>query len=101
MLQTAQASTRFPIRFDYDMREGIYQELEHPKSHLTLGQYENCRIPVSSPLTPFYFIQFILRNFYHTAHNKYADRLPRFGQIFDETIMAAEKQVIHIQIPRG
>lgn len=91
----------FPIRFDYDTREEIYQELEHPKSHLSLGQYENCRIPVSSPLTPFHFMQFILRNFYHTAYEKYADGLPSFTHAFGETIVGAEKRVIHVQVPQG
>ena len=57
----------FPLRFDYDARDGIHQELVHPKAHLTLGQYENCRIPMTAPMTPFWFIDFILRNFYHTA----------------------------------
>jgi hypothetical protein len=90
-----------PIRFDYDTRNGIYQELEHPKSHLCLGQYENCRIPVSSPLTPFHFMQFILRNFYHTAYGKYGDTLPPFTHAFGETIVRAERRVIHIQVPQG
>ena len=90
----------FPIRFDYDNREGIYKELEHPKSHLCLGQYENCRIPVSSPLTPFHFIEFILRNFYHTAHRKYAERLPCFSQLFYKTINKAEKRVIYLNVPQ-
>ncbi|MCL4553038.1 MAG: DUF2290 domain-containing protein, partial [Candidatus Marsarchaeota archaeon] len=57
----------FPVRFDFDSREGIAKELEHPRSHLTLGQYENCRIPVSAPLTPYHFLSFVLRSFYHTA----------------------------------
>jgi hypothetical protein len=89
----------FPVRFDYDSREEHYKELEHPKSHLSLGQYENCRIPVSSPLTPFHFVQFILRNFYHTAHQKYADKLPTFNHSFAETIEATERCVIHVQVP--
>ena len=42
----------FPLRFDYDDQDG-HQELVHPKSHLTLGQYENCRIPVTAPMAPF------------------------------------------------
>ena len=42
----------FPLRFDFDCREGVHRELDHPKSHLTLGQYENCRIPVTPPLLP-------------------------------------------------
>lgn len=91
----------FPIRFDYDNREGRHRELEHPRSHLSLGQYENCRIPVSAPVTPFHFIQFILRNFYSTAHHKCADRLPSFSHAFAETIVAVEKRVIHVQIPQG
>jgi len=91
----------FPLRFDYDAREGIFKELEHPKSHLSLGQYENCRIPVSAPVTPFQFLQFILRNFYHTAHERYADSLPHFSQVFNETIMVAEKNVIHVKTPSG
>lgn len=91
----------FPLRFDYDARDDVYRELEHPKSHLTLGQYENCRIPVSAPLTPFWFVNFILRNFYHTAFHRYADRLPMFNEVFVESIAATEKSIVHIQIPRG
>lgn len=51
-----------PIRFDYDPKNFIVKE--HPKSHLTIGQYKNCRIPISSPLSPNMFMDFILRNFY-------------------------------------
>ncbi len=58
----------FPLRFDFDSREGVYEELRHPKSHLTLGQYKNCRIPVCAPLTPYHFVSFLLRHFYHTAY---------------------------------
>lgn len=96
---TAKSVVTFPIRFDFDAKDGFFKELDHPKSHLSLGEYENCRIPVSAPVTPFQFIQFILRNFYHTAHEKYADRLPFFSQAFNETIMASEMSVIHIKIP--
>lgn len=46
-----------PIRFDYD--PSAFKEIDHPKSHLTLGQFKNCRIPVSSPITPSLFISFI------------------------------------------
>jgi hypothetical protein len=41
----------FPLRFDFDCREAVVVEADHPKSHLTLGQYQNCRIPVSAPIT--------------------------------------------------
>lgn len=53
----------FPIRFDFDSRENITKDLLHPKSHLTLGQYKNCRIPVSAALMPQTFIHFLVRNF--------------------------------------
>ena len=88
-----------PIRFDYDARDSRHEELAHPKSHLTLGQYENCRIPVSAPLTPIKFFDFLLRNFYHTAYNKYADNLPSFPGRFDDSITTREQRVVHIVVP--
>jgi len=96
---TAQNIVPFPVRFDYDSADDAYLELEHPKSHLTLGQYVNCRIPVSAPLTPLLFVQFLLRNFYHTAYRKYTDKLPASNKFFQETIAIVERQVIHIQVP--
>ena len=54
----------FPIRFDFDLDESKYVEHDHSFSHLTLGNYKNCRIPVSKPVTPCKFILFILRSFY-------------------------------------
>ncbi len=90
----------FPIRFDFDDGEEVYEEVVHPKSHLTLGQYRNCRIPVSSPLMPFHFIEFILRNFYHTVHNKYSQELRRMhSNVFDSSIQQAEENIVHVQIP--
>lgn len=89
----------FPLRFDYDSREGVTVELDHPLSHLTLGQYANCRIPVSSPLTPFTFISFILRNFYNTAYLEFCEKIRQFNDAFPETILGEERNVIHIQVP--
>jgi hypothetical protein len=89
----------FPLRFDFDSRETVFVEIEHPRSHLTLGQYQNCRIPVSAPLTPCSFIQFILRNFYNTAYNKYSAQLSQFAQRFDDSITRLEKSLVHVTIP--
>jgi hypothetical protein len=91
----------FPLRFDYDIREAAHEQVVHPKSHLTLGQYANCRIPVTAPLTPYWFIDFILRNFYHTIFRRYADQLPWFDDVFAESIVPSEKSVVHVQIPVG
>jgi len=95
----ARSVVPFPLRFDYDTRAEVYRELHHPRSHLTLGQYENCRIPVTAALTPFWFVDFILRNFYHTAFLTYADGLPQYKEAFDESISARERSVVHLQIP--
>ena len=89
----------FPLRFDYDSRPNVCREIEHPKSHLTLGQYENCRIPVTAPLTPCRFMDFILRNFYHTAFHSYADKMPKYDAVFAESIFNSERNLVHIHIP--
>jgi len=89
----------FPIRFDYDSNDAVVKDVDHPMSHLTLGQYRNCRIPVGAPLTPYYFISFILRNFYHTAYEKYCDGITEFVEGFSETITDNEKQVLHLTVP--
>ncbi len=84
-----------PIRFDYDPKNSI--KIEHPNSHLTVGQYQSCRIPVSIPITPNIFIDFILRNFYHTAQDKYMEKLS-FNKVvlFENCIEDEEKSLLHI-----
>lgn len=89
----------FPFRFDYDSRNEVVVEKEHPRSHLSLGQYKNCRIPVSAPLTPYQFISFVLRNFYNTAYLKFCDKITVFTSRFTETIFKSEKELVYIQIP--
>jgi len=95
----ARSIVPFPVRFDYSADEGFHQAIHHPKSHLTLGQYKNCRIPVTAPITPFWFVDFILRNFYHTAFVRYADKLPRYESVFADCIGAEERGVVHLQLP--
>lgn len=89
----------FPLRFDFDSRKEVFVEVEHPKSHLTLGQYQNCRIPVSAPLTPYHFIGFILRNFYNTAYRKYSDQMSTFAHFFETSITNREMDLVHVRIP--
>jgi len=89
----------FPFRFDFDCREDVRVPLHHPTSHLTLGQYENCRIPVTHAVTPSAFFDFVLRNFYHTAFLRYADDMPSGPERFDECICAEERAVTYLQIP--
>lgn len=89
----------FPIRFDFDSREEVFLEVEHPKSHMTLGQYENCRIPVTAPLTPFMFCNFLLRNFYNTAYQKHCESLTEHKDTFPVSIFDAERELVHIGTP--
>ena len=88
-----------PVRFDYDSRDERHLDVVHPKSHLTLGEYTQCRIPVTAPLTPHRFVDFILRNFYRTRSGEFATGLPRLRGIFAESITPAERCVLHITAP--
>lgn len=90
----------FPLRFDFDCSEEVSSPIKHPRSHMTLGQYARCRIPVTSPLTPYWFISFILRNFYNTAFEEFESGMPYFNQLFDDSIYSEEKDIMHVRIPR-
>lgn len=86
-----------PFRFDFDNDTGKFIEYDHPYSHLTIGNYRNCRIPISSPLSPNRFIQFILRNFYF---DKYKDVFSNndfeCSLKFDNTITNKERKLLHL-----
>jgi len=86
----------FPVRFDFSDDEKKFVDLHHPYSHLTLGQYKNCRIPVCSPLGPLAFGGFILRNFYNTAFRKYSTKFPTSKLGFANTITAGERKIPHV-----
>jgi len=86
----------FPIRFDFSDDATKFMDVHHPYSHLTLGQYKNCRIPVCSPLVPLVFGGFILRNFYNTAFHKYSDKIPVSAQSFVKTITLNEQKIPHV-----
>lgn len=87
------SSQPIPIRFDYDDSQEIYKECFHTYSHLTLGNYKDCRIPVSTPISPYKFIDFILRNFYS---KKYIDFFEQCDLKFDNLLSENEKKILHI-----
>jgi len=89
----------FPIRFDFDTSDGVPIPLTHPKSHLTLGQYKHCRIPVSTALTPYQFLNFIITNFYNTIQDNFSNQLSVFKDCFDLTIFDNEREVLHVNTP--
>ena len=88
----------FPIRFDFDLCNSV--DLDHPKSHLTLGQYKNCRIPVTSAVTPGKFFIFILRNFYSSFYKEHQDKLRQmFGNvIINDSITSNERGISHFVV---
>lgn len=86
--------TPFPIRFDYSQ---THNEIIHPKVHLTLGNYLDCRIPVARPIMPYQFVSFILRNFYFDLFQKFNISSELINDIrFNEEITEKEKELFHI-----
>ena len=83
-----------PIRYDFDNTAGTPVDVIHPVSHLTLGQYKHCRIPVTGPMPPRIFVEFILHNFYSTPGT---DRisLKAYAPRWEETITDAERTNVH------
>lgn len=91
----ARRLVRFPIRFDYAPEDCV--DSVHPASHLTLGQYEGCRIPVSGPMGPSAFMSFIVRNFYCRAYKRHKNAFDKSPPALTrvETISANEKRLCH------
>jgi hypothetical protein len=87
----------FPLRFDYDVEAA--RDIIHPSSHLTLGDVKGCRIPVSAPLSPRWFIDFILRNFYQTEEHDFVSTLPAHSVTFAATLTKGESDLMHMVVP--
>ena len=79
----------FPIllRVDYNANE---QKLDHPISHLTISNIENCRIPITANWGFDRFIEFVLQEFFH----RYDISFDKIN--FASTIREEEKKRIHI-----
>jgi len=87
----------FPLRFDYDVE--VARDMVHPHCHLTLGDVKGCRIPVSAPLSPRWFIEFILRNFYQTEEHDFVLALPGHSLTFATTLTKGESALMHVVVP--
>ncbi|MCR4575076.1 MAG: DUF2290 domain-containing protein [Lentisphaeria bacterium] len=87
---------RFPLRFDYNTTVTNSE----PYSHLTLGSYKNCRIPVSSPLLPRHFFDFIFKFFYNVAYCKSGINITKNEICLPYTLTEDQKQDFHIFIPK-
>jgi hypothetical protein len=96
----ARRLVRFPIRFDYD--PASHKDVHHPMSHLTFGQYENCRIPVDVAVSPNAFVMFLLRNFYSRAYIRNKNKLDQkpFHIVSHPTISRSERLISHFIVGR-
>lgn len=84
-----------PMRFDFDRDNFV--EVDHPMCHLTIGQYRNCRIPVSAPLTPHAFVSFVLRSFYNTPFKNLCSDLSVISPKLVRTLSGLEHQQLYMQ----
>jgi len=86
---------RFPIRADFDPTKHI--NVLHPQCHLTLGQFENCRIPLKAPVSPYTFTLFLLRNFYHRCYIRHKNKFDKKAEnwLATPTISIAEQRICH------
>lgn len=87
-----------PIRFDYDISPEKYKLITHPISHITIGEYKDCRIPIRSAVTPHLFMDFILRNFYLPHDNLLSTKEMKTFRRLEKSIYSDEEKVFHFNI---
>ena len=95
----AALAVSFPLPFDFHASDECHRVLEHPKCHLTLGDWPERRIPVSAPVPPVLFVDFLLRSFYDTRSMRWSDRLPREDIRFEPSIHDGKHRVLHVVVP--
>lgn len=88
----------FPIRFDYNENSKFFIPVTHPYAHVSLGEYENCRIAVNAPLTPSIFMNFIISNFYSYAIKNSKIEVPISTFRFNNRIVNEELGTLHLNI---
>lgn len=92
---TQGTSLILPLRFDFGINNHV--DVKHPKSHIHLGNYQNCRIPLSAPVSPNMFLDFILRNFYSKIYySTFTGSDFEFVSVLPKTITKSESRVVHL-----
>lgn len=89
---------KVPLRFDYSSSDDEHVDVDHPKSHLTLGGYGGCRIPVNGPVTPTRFMRFILRNFYNPSYGEVNMDAAGSAAGFPDSITARERTICYLTV---
>ena len=90
-----------PVRLDYDSTisfDGDDDRFFHPESHMSIGQYKNCRIPATSAISPSRFFEFILCSFYNSAFREIRSKLPAHSILHPKVIVAEHEQAIHMGV---
>lgn len=87
-----------PIRVDFDGRPGVAVSMNHPAAHMTLGQYQHCRIPLSSPVLPGAFVAFIAMHFYSDGVLSFSEWQGLTAR-FPESISLQEQCMMHLKVP--
>lgn len=87
-----------PVRFDFDARPESVEDVVHPVSHVTFGQYQHCRVPVTRAVAPSEFLSFILSSFYSTPDHPYG-RFDSRVVLGEPTITEAESGYAHVALP--
>lgn len=88
-----------PLRFDFDSRSGVARPVEHPITHVSLGQYQNSRIPVSGPVSPAAFWNFLVRCFYSAPDHPVQPYTRDPSNHFGRTIMHEEEVGTWVSVP--
>lgn len=92
----AQSPMISPVRFDFSNEDKKHVIVKHPRSHMTIGGYMNCRIPVAGPVSPTEFVVFILRNFYHSKFNSDLEAKLTLKKPYQNNIHIDEQSILHL-----
>lgn len=95
----SRAVVAVPVRFDFDNRLGLATPVTHPCCHLTLGQFIGCRIPVSKPIGPCQFTDFVLRCFYSRGYTSLSRAFPSGSSFSTSVIHPDEEGLVHVRVP--
>ena len=78
------------IRIDYDTEN--FEDVLHPITHMTLSNYDECRIPMMGAMSLYNFINFVLNFFY----NESLSFKSAFSEV-DITISDNERKRLHFE----
>lgn len=86
------------VRADYN-RDMVESTSHHPYSHITLGEYKNCRIPVDKPKSPVNFVKFAMEHFYYVPSAKLQfNFVMKHIVIFEEHLEECDRVKSHIVV---